>query len=199
MLHDWAEPGEDPVCVFEGCDCGKGQMNAAANDAEPRADIPDCKQTSEVAGMIPSQYDHGNPLKGVDTPPSEPATSPGYGPSPTAQGVRGYRDLPADDVSLINAVKLLQESIADVWAAIVTRPGTDQRWARIAQLHLEEGVSALVRSVAKPHDPFRAALERLRHVAEQLAREAVASDLQSDVERQEAPSGKTTVDSEDGQ
>lgn len=139
--------------------------------------------------MIPNQYDHGQPIQGTDTPPIEPAGqpaspphyaghTPGYGPNPTSQGVRGYRNLPADDVNLINAVKELQESVADVWAAILVREGTDERWANIAKLHLEEGISALVRSVAKPHDPFRAALQRLQEAAEQRARDAVARDLE---------------------
>lgn len=105
--------------------------------------------------------DSGHPIQGVTTPPAEPAAQPSYGPSPTAQGVRGYRDLPADDVALINAVKELQENVADVWATIFLREGTDRRWANIAKTHLEEGISALVRSIAKPHDPFAAALERL--------------------------------------
>jgi hypothetical protein len=108
-----------------------------------------------------------------------------YGPSPTAQGVRGYRDLPAADVALINAVKQLQENLADVWAAVYVREGTDTRWANIAQLHLEEGVSALVRSVAKPHDPFRAALQRLQEEAERRARDAVERDLQRQPSTQE--------------
>jgi len=122
---------------------------------------------------------------------------PGYGPSPTAQGVRGYRDLPADDVALINAVKELQESVANVWAAIYLRPGTDQRWANIAKTHLEEGVSALVRSVAKPHDPFRAALERLQAEADRRAADAVQADLH----RTSTTSGpaESTVDQNSGQ
>lgn len=88
-------------------------------------------------------------------------SEPGYGPSPTSQGVRGYRDLSPEDVKLVNAVKELQENVADVWAAIFLREGTDRRWANIAKTHIEEGVSALVRSVAKPHDPFASALGRL--------------------------------------
>lgn len=135
--------------------------------------------------MSPDQYDHGHPIQGVDNPPSQPVEpphyaghTPGYGPNPTAQGVRGYRDLPADDVALINSVKELQENLARVWAVIYLREGTDLRWANISQLHLEEGVSALVRSVAKPHDPFRAALERLQLDAEAQARAAVERDLE---------------------
>jgi hypothetical protein len=165
-------------------------------------------QTSEVP-MIPSP-DDSHPIRGVDTPPSEPAaqpstpphyaghtpSEPGYGPNPTAQGVRGYRDLPADDVALINAVKELQENVANVWAAIYLREGTDQRWANIAKLHLEEGISALVRSVAKPHDPFRAALQRLQHDAEQRARDAVARDLKREPAH---PSGQSTVEPDPAQ
>jgi len=111
-------------------------------------------------------------------PPHYAGHTPGYGPNPTAQGVRGYRDLPPDDVALINAIKELQENVADVWAATLLREGTDQRWANIAKTHLEEGVSALVRSVAKPHDPFRSALVRLQEHAEQRARQAVERDLE---------------------
>jgi hypothetical protein len=123
--------------------------------------------------VIPDPNDHGTAAE----PPHYAGHTPGYGPNPTAQGVRGYRDLPPDDVALINAVKELQENVANVWAAIMVRDGTDVRWANVAQLHLEEGVSALVRSVAKPHDPFRAALERLQADAEQRARAAVERDL----------------------
>ena len=104
---------------------------------------------------------HGTPIKPVSEPPADAAGQPGYGPNPPAQGVRGYRDLPADDVALINAIKELQENVADVWAAVFVRTGTDRRWANISKTHLEEGVSALVRSIAKPHDPFAAALQAI--------------------------------------
>lgn len=139
--------------------------------------------------------DSGFPIKPVANPsdqPAEPAAAPvepvepphyaghtpGYGPNPTAQGVRGYRDLPPQDVDLINQVKALQEAVADVWAVIFVREGTDRRWANIAKTHLEEGISALVRSVAKPHDPFGAALQRLMDQANARARQAVADDVE---------------------
>jgi hypothetical protein len=135
--------------------------------------------------------DSGFPIKPVPNPsdqPAEPATppvepphyaghTPGYGPNPTAQGVRGYRDLPPEDVDLINQMKALQEAVADVWAVVYLRDGTDRRWANIAKTHLEEGVSALVRSVAQPHDPFRAALQRLMAQADARAQQAVTDDL----------------------
>lgn len=48
LVHDWDEPGVEPICCVEGCSCGKGPMIAAGIDAAPRPSIPDCKQTSEV-------------------------------------------------------------------------------------------------------------------------------------------------------
>lgn len=116
--------------------------------------------------------DSGNPIQGVDTPPAEPAGQsagfggtkaplPGYGPNPTAQGVRGYRNLTPDEVELINQLKAMQEAVAVAWANVFIRPETDRRKANIAKTHFEEGFSALVGSIARPHDPFAAALGAL--------------------------------------
>lgn len=110
---------------------------------------------------------HGNPIRGVATPPAEPAGQPGYGPNPTAQGVRGYRDLAPEEVGLINQLKIMQEQVARVWAAVFVRAETDRRKANIAKTHFEEGFSALVGSVARPHDPFLAALGALERAAAQ--------------------------------
>lgn len=104
-----------------------------------------------------------------------PPPEPGYGPKPTAQGVRGYRDLTDDEVALINTIKELQEHLAVVWASVYMREETDHRWADIAKGHLEEGVSALVRSIAKPHDPFAASLRRLGQDAMQRLGQRLAA------------------------
>lgn len=126
--------------------------------------------------MIPDQYDHGHPIQGVDEPPTEPAASPspagrtpepGYGPTPTAQGVRGYRDLTAEEVATINQLKLLQEQVARAWASVAMGDGVDPRKAAIARTHFEEGFSALVGSIARPHDPYTAALQELKNMAQQ--------------------------------
>jgi hypothetical protein len=129
---------------------------------------------------------HGTPIRPVDTPPAEPAGQPGYGPNPTAQGVRGYRDLPDDDVALINAVKELEEGVADVWTAIFFRNGTDRRWANVAKTHLQEGISALVRSVARPSDPFAAASGRMARDFEERTRQAQAGPQESTKESDSA-------------
>jgi hypothetical protein len=83
-----------------------------------------------------------------------------HGPNPTAQGVRGYRNLSDDDIQLINEIKQHEEDLAGVWGEIEAHPSTDARWLAIARTRFQEGFSALVRSIAQPFDPFRAAFER---------------------------------------
>lgn len=107
--------------------------------------------------MIPDPNDHGTAAE----PPHYAGHTPGYGPNPTAQGVRGYRDLQPEEVALINQLKEMQEAVADAWARVFVRPDTDRRKANIARTHFEEGFSALVGSIARPHDPFMASLGAL--------------------------------------
>jgi len=129
---------------------------------------------------------HGQPIRPVDEPPTEPAGQPSYGPSPTAQGVRGYRDLPADDVDTINAIKALQEQIARVWASVRLRPGVDVRWCVRARDHIEDGISAMVRAIAQPHDPFGAALSELSASMRQSTQEQNSAQPSQD-QRPDSP------------
>jgi hypothetical protein len=106
----------------------------------------------------------GDPIRSqvpAADPPHYAGHTPGYGPNPTAQGVRGYRDLAPEEIDTINQVKFLQESVARVWAVICARPGVDIRKVQRARDHFEEGFSALVGSIAQPHDPFLSALRQL--------------------------------------
>lgn len=80
--------------------------------------------------------------------------STGHGPNPTSQGVRGYRDLAASEVDMINHIKELEEQVAGVWGAVERQPQTSTRWLDIARTRFQEGFSALVRSIAQPDDPF---------------------------------------------
>lgn len=82
-------------------------------------------------------------------------------PGPTEQGVSGYRQLSAEELGLINATKDKQREVADWWAQVAAAPGVDPRCVAIARTHFEEGFSALVKSIARPDDPFGEA--QLRH------------------------------------
>lgn len=90
-------------------------------------------------------------------------TEPSYGPNPTAQGVRGYRDLQPAEIDVINVIKDHEATIAQLWGRIESDPNTDRRWLAVARTHFQEGFSALVRSIAQPYDPFSAAFTDNQH------------------------------------
>lgn len=91
---------------------------------------------------------------------SEQKFDPGFGPTPTSQGIRGYRDLTQEQTGLINAIKAKEEEVAALWG-LVDRDGfTDPRWLAVARTDFQTAFSALVRSIAQPYDPFEAARQR---------------------------------------
>lgn len=83
-----------------------------------------------------------------------PVSTPSFGPKPTAQGVRGYRDLTDGEIELINTIKACEEMVAARWGVVDRRTNTDRRWLAVARTHFQEGFTALVRSIAQPRDPF---------------------------------------------
>ena len=76
------------------------------------------------------------------------------------QKIKGYRDLSEDEIKLINLIKDLGVDCQGVIQNMnLVRRGTegseqpiepDMRWVNIGRTHLQEGISALVRSIAKP-------------------------------------------------
>lgn len=68
--------------------------------------------------------------------------------------IDGYRDLSQEEIDLINMIKTMERQSAELWRQVTNRTDTDQRWAAIGRTHLEEGFSAIIRSVAKPDSSF---------------------------------------------
>lgn len=64
--------------------------------------------------------------------------------------IMGYRELGADEVALINEVKAMGTTLQALADKVRNTPGTDPRWAAIGVTHLQEGLMALTRSVARP-------------------------------------------------
>lgn len=64
--------------------------------------------------------------------------------------IKGYRDLNADEIAVINLVKNMGSDLGMLINVVREKESTDQRWASIAETHLQQGIMALVRSVAKP-------------------------------------------------
>lgn len=65
--------------------------------------------------------------------------------------IKGYRELTQAEINAMNQIKAESERVKEL-LAYVRAPGfdTDQRWASIAETHLQQGFMALVRSIAKP-------------------------------------------------
>ncbi len=64
--------------------------------------------------------------------------------------IRGYRDLSAEEIALMNEVKQAGELVGDLVERISATEGVDVRWASIARTQLQQGFMALTRAVAKP-------------------------------------------------
>lgn len=64
--------------------------------------------------------------------------------------ISGYRDLSQDEINQINAIKSVGTQLGLLITHMEQDEEVDQRWLSIAKTHLQQGVSAAVRSVAKP-------------------------------------------------
>lgn len=71
--------------------------------------------------------------------------------------IKGYRDLTQEEINAMNQVKELGISIGRLVATMEESArfnnafsGCDQRWVAIGRTHLQQGVMALTRAIAKP-------------------------------------------------
>lgn len=65
--------------------------------------------------------------------------------------IKGYRELSAQDIELMNGVKEWGEKLDFLIQALEAQGGLDKRWIAIGKTHLQQGIMALVRSIAKPN------------------------------------------------
>lgn len=64
--------------------------------------------------------------------------------------IKGYRDLSQAEVDAMNAIKSEGERLRLLIEEMRDNKGLDQRWTSIAETHLQQGIMAAVRAVAKP-------------------------------------------------
>ena len=62
--------------------------------------------------------------------------------------IKGYRELSQEEIDLMNEVKEKGPALEALCAKIKTLG--DPRWAAIGATHLQEGLMALTRSIARP-------------------------------------------------
>lgn len=64
--------------------------------------------------------------------------------------IKGYRDLTEKEIGVINDLKSIGESLDRALKSVETLPGIDPRWLAIGKTNLQQGIMAVVRSVARP-------------------------------------------------
>lgn len=64
--------------------------------------------------------------------------------------IKGYRELNADEIALMNEVKSKGAELGELVAKLRAAEGLDQRWVSIGATDLQTGLMALTRSVARP-------------------------------------------------
>jgi hypothetical protein len=64
--------------------------------------------------------------------------------------IKGYRELNADEIALMNEVKSKGVELGDLVAKLRSTEGLDQRWISIGATDLQTGLMALTRGVARP-------------------------------------------------
>jgi hypothetical protein len=68
--------------------------------------------------------------------------------------IKGYRELSDEQIEWINRIKDAELELGGLYRFVKGMEGVDKRFAAIAKTHFQEGFSALVRSIAQPHDAF---------------------------------------------
>ena len=64
--------------------------------------------------------------------------------------IKGYRELNADEIALMNEVKAQGVVLGALVEKLRAHTETDKRWVSIGATDLQTGLMALTRSIAKP-------------------------------------------------
>lgn len=64
--------------------------------------------------------------------------------------IKGYRELNQDEINNMNAIKTFGLSLDEIVEKLLSDENTDKRWVNIGKTHLQQGLMALTRSIAKP-------------------------------------------------
>ena len=64
--------------------------------------------------------------------------------------IKGYRELDADEIALMNEVKAKGAKVGALVAKLRENKSLDPRWISIGATDLQTGLMALTRSIAKP-------------------------------------------------
>lgn len=66
------------------------------------------------------------------------------------QRIKGYRVLSEEEIARMNSVKERGEALGVEIASLEAMPDIDKRWLSIGKTHVQQGIMAVVRSIAQP-------------------------------------------------
>ena len=70
--------------------------------------------------------------------------------------ISGYRDFTQDELDVINSIKTCEQDVAELYKLIRnTMSEADSQWLSLAATHLETGFMYMVKSVARPENPYK--------------------------------------------
>lgn len=64
--------------------------------------------------------------------------------------ITGYRELTQDEIDMMNCLKETGVQLEKIVKLLLDDPNYDKRWVNIGATHLQQGLMALTRSVARP-------------------------------------------------
>jgi hypothetical protein len=65
--------------------------------------------------------------------------------------IKGYRELSDDEIAIMNAIKETGQVLGSLVDKLERAPiEVDKRWVSVGKTHLQQGLMALTRGVAKP-------------------------------------------------
>jgi hypothetical protein len=64
--------------------------------------------------------------------------------------IKGYRDLTAEEIALMNEAKAKAEEVGALVEKIASAPGIDGRWVATGKTDLQKGFMSLIRGIAQP-------------------------------------------------
>lgn len=64
--------------------------------------------------------------------------------------IKGYRELTQDEIDLMNEIKTKGAELGELVKKLRANPDLEQRWISIGATHMQQGLMALTRGVARP-------------------------------------------------
>lgn len=64
--------------------------------------------------------------------------------------IKGYRDLSAEEIALMNEVKAKAEEVGALVEKVAGTAGVDGRWVATGKTDLQKGFMSIVRGIAQP-------------------------------------------------